>query len=100
MGSPTRYACYGKEMLGWIREKMVIQKSTLGGGRFFASGPTAIGDGASAYNGLYIAGGGACNGPCVASSSTRSIIVPNVHYWAPTPSRFSPHNVECRKGEG
>jgi len=28
MGSPTRYAYYGKEMLGWIREKMVIQEST------------------------------------------------------------------------
>jgi hypothetical protein len=27
MGSPARYACYEKEMLGWIREKMVIQES-------------------------------------------------------------------------
>jgi hypothetical protein len=43
MGSPTRYACYGKEMFGWIREKMVIQKLVLRGGKFFAFNPTAIG---------------------------------------------------------
>jgi hypothetical protein len=38
MGSPTRYAYYGKEMLGWIHEKIVTRKSTSGGGKFFASG--------------------------------------------------------------
>jgi hypothetical protein len=27
MGSPARYACYEKEMLGWIREKMATQES-------------------------------------------------------------------------
>jgi len=26
MGSPTHYACYRKEMLGWIREKMATQE--------------------------------------------------------------------------
>ncbi len=47
-------------MLGWICEKMAIQESTPGGGRFFAS---------------------------------NSIVVKN------GPSRFPPHNVECKKGE-
>jgi hypothetical protein len=28
MGSPTRYAYYGKEMLGWMCEKIAIQEST------------------------------------------------------------------------
>ncbi len=37
----------GKKMLGWIREKIVIQASAVGGGRFFASGSTVIGNGAS-----------------------------------------------------
>jgi hypothetical protein len=54
MGSPTRYACGRKEMLGWVREKMVIQESALGGGRFSASGSTIVGNDALA-----------CNGPCV-----------------------------------
>jgi hypothetical protein len=56
MGSLALYACCGKEMLGWIREKMAIQELAPGGGRFFASDPTAVGNGASAYN-----------GPCAAS---------------------------------
>jgi hypothetical protein len=47
MGSPTHYAYGGKEMLGWIHEKMVIQKSTLRGGRFFTSDPTTVGNDAS-----------------------------------------------------
>jgi hypothetical protein len=34
MGSPTRYACYMKKMMGWICEKMAIQESAQGGGRF------------------------------------------------------------------
>jgi hypothetical protein len=42
MRSPTRYACYKKEMLGWIREKMATQESTLGGGRFFTSGQSPL----------------------------------------------------------
>jgi len=53
MGSPICYACRGKEMLGWIHEKMAIQKSASRGGRFFASSLIAIGNGAFA-----------CSGPC------------------------------------
>jgi hypothetical protein len=60
MGSPTHYACCGKEMLGWIREKMATQESTQGGGRFFAPDLIVVRNG---------------------------------------PSRFPPHNVECKKGE-
>jgi hypothetical protein len=47
MGSPTCYACYGKEMLGWIRETMATQESTPKGGRFFASNSIVIGNGPS-----------------------------------------------------
>jgi hypothetical protein len=53
MGSPTHYACCGKEMLGWICEKMAIQESALGGGKFSTFGSTAAGNGAST-----------CNNPC------------------------------------
>ncbi len=56
MGNPTHYACDGKELLGWIYEKMATQESTLGGGRFFTSGPTAVGNDALACSGMYIAG--------------------------------------------
>jgi hypothetical protein len=56
MGSLARYACCGKEMLGWIREKMVIQELALEGGRFFASGSTAIRNDISA-----------CSDPCTPS---------------------------------
>ncbi len=35
MGNLARYACYGKEMLGWIREKMATQESALKGGSCF-----------------------------------------------------------------
>jgi len=55
MGSPARYACYGKEMLGWIREKMATQELALGGGNF-ASGSTAVRNDASTYNGPCVAG--------------------------------------------
>jgi hypothetical protein len=34
MGNPTLYVCYGKEMLGWIREKMATQESAPGGDKF------------------------------------------------------------------
>ncbi len=37
-------------MLGSIREKMATQKSTPGGGRFFASGLTIVENDTSAYN--------------------------------------------------
>jgi hypothetical protein len=35
MGSLARNACYGKETLGWIREKMATLESTPGDGKFF-----------------------------------------------------------------
>jgi hypothetical protein len=50
MGSLAHYACYGKKMLGWIREKMATQESTLGSGKFFASGSTLARNSALAYN--------------------------------------------------
>jgi len=45
MGSPARYACCGKEMLGWIHEKMATQELAPGGGRFSTSSLTAVGNG-------------------------------------------------------
>jgi len=53
MGSLVRYACYGKEMLGRIREKMATPKSAPGGGRFSTSGSTIVGNDALI-----------CNDPC------------------------------------
>ncbi len=53
MGNLARYAYFGKEMLGWIREKMVTKESTLGGGRFSAFDSIVFGNSASA-----------CNDPC------------------------------------
>jgi hypothetical protein len=53
----------GKKMLGWIREKMAIQKSTSRGGKFFTSSSTIIGNGASA-----------CNDPCVPSKDCSTIV--------------------------
>ncbi len=47
MGSPARYACCGKEMLGWIREKMATQESIPKSGRFFAFGSTVVRNGTS-----------------------------------------------------
>jgi hypothetical protein len=52
MGSPTHYACCGKEMLGWICEKMATQESTSGDGMFSAFGSTVAGNGASACRDL------------------------------------------------
>jgi hypothetical protein len=46
MGSPTHYVCCGKEMLGWIRETMAIQESTLRGGKFSTFGSTVTENGA------------------------------------------------------
>jgi hypothetical protein len=54
MGSPVRYACYRKEMLGWIREKMGILELAPRGGRFFTSGSTTTRNNALT-----------CNDPCV-----------------------------------
>jgi len=72
MGSPTHYAYCGKEMLGWIREKLTPQTSAPGGGRFSASSSTIVGNDTSTYN-----------NPCTLGA----------------PSKFSPQNVECKKGE-
>ncbi len=51
--------------MGWIYEKMTTQESTLGGGRFFASGSIVIGNGVST-----------CSDPCIPSKD-YSIIVGN-----------------------
>jgi len=56
MGSLAHYACYKKEMLGWIREKITPQESAPGGGKFFASRLTTTSDGASACSGLCVVG--------------------------------------------
>jgi len=50
MGSLNHYACYGKEILGWIREKMAIPESAPGGGKLFASGSTTTRNGALVCN--------------------------------------------------
>jgi hypothetical protein len=42
MGSLVRYACCGKEMLGWIREKMAIPKSAPRGGMISTSGSITV----------------------------------------------------------
>jgi len=47
-----------RKMLGWICEKMAIQESAPGGGRFFASGSIIVGNGTSTCNGLCTIGGG------------------------------------------
>ncbi len=54
-GSLARYAYYGKELLGWICERMATQDLAPRGGKFLAFG-------------LAIAGNNilACSGPCVA----------------------------------
>jgi len=56
MGSPACYAYYGKEMLGWIREKMATPESAPRGGKFSASGSITVGNDTSA-----------CNNPCTPS---------------------------------
>jgi hypothetical protein len=45
MGSTAHYAYDGKEMLGWICEKMAIQELAPRGGKFFASDSTVVGNG-------------------------------------------------------
>jgi len=52
MGSLARYACCGKEMLGWIRKKMAILESAPKGGKFFASDSITAGNDTSACNNL------------------------------------------------
>jgi hypothetical protein len=55
-------------MLGWIREKMATQESTPGGGRFFASDSTTVGNSALV-----------CNEPCTLSGDS-SIVVGNASW--------------------
>jgi hypothetical protein len=62
MGNLIHYAQCGKEMLGWIREKMATQESTPSGGRFFAFGSTVVGNGAST-----------CNNPCAPSENCSTV---------------------------
>jgi hypothetical protein len=63
MGSPTRYACCRKEMLGWICEKMATQESAPRGGKFSTYDSTVIGNGASA-----------CSDPCAPSKDCSTAI--------------------------
>jgi hypothetical protein len=74
-------------MLGWIRVKMVIQESALGDDMFFGLGSTIVGNGN---------GASACNDPCTLG---RDYSTNQLGSWGPTFSRFSSHNVECKKGE-
>ncbi len=50
MGSPARYACYRKEMLGWIREKLATQESAPRSDRFSAFDSTVAGNSTSTYS--------------------------------------------------
>jgi len=50
MGSPARYACCGKEMLGWIREKMATPESAPRGDRLSTSSSITIGNNTLACN--------------------------------------------------
>ncbi len=63
MGSLARYAYCGKELLGWIREKMATQESALGGGRFSTSSLIVVGNGTLA-----------CNGPCTIGGGYSTVI--------------------------
>jgi hypothetical protein len=64
-------------MLGWIHEKMAIQESTLGGGKFSISGSIAVGNGAST-----------CNDPCApggdCSTTARNGSWDNAHTLDPS----------------
>jgi hypothetical protein len=50
MGSPVRYACCMKKMLGWIHEKMAIKESTPRAGRYPTFDSIVTRNGASACN--------------------------------------------------
>jgi len=54
MGSLAHYACYGKEMLCQIHEKMITPESAPRGGKFSSSGSTIVGNNASACSNLYV----------------------------------------------
>jgi len=65
-------------MLGWIYEKMATEEFALKGGKLFAFGSTITRNGASVCNGQR---------------------PDQLGGWGHTLSKFSPHNVDCRKGE-
>jgi hypothetical protein len=50
-------------MLDWIREKMATQESIPGGGRFFASNSTIVGNGAST-----------CSDPCALGKDCSTVV--------------------------
>jgi len=70
MGSPTHYACYKKEMIGWIREKMAIQESAPKGGRFFAF--NSIDSCATGRDCLIAIGNDSWDNACTFYSSSKS----------------------------
>jgi hypothetical protein len=49
MGSPVHYSYCGKEMLGWIREKMATQESVRRSGKFFAPDSIVVRNGPSKF---------------------------------------------------
>jgi len=57
MGSLACYAYCGKEMLGWICEKMATLESTPRSGKFFAFGSITTRNSTSTYNDLCAPGG-------------------------------------------
>jgi len=110
-------------MLGLIHEKMATPESTLGGGKFFTSDSTIVRNDVLACNDLcapiedysIVAGNGSWNNTHTSNSSNRgkrlgkeqSTLVQRAQRtggssrnWGPTPFKFPPHNVECKKGEG
>jgi hypothetical protein len=71
MGSPARYACCGKEMLGWIRKKMATLELTPRGERLSASGSITAGNDTLA-----------CSDPCAPSGDywiTLGIVLGSTH---------------------
>ncbi len=91
MGSLACYVCCGKEMLGRICEKMAIPELARGSGKFSAFGSTTAGNGASTWGKRL--------------GRKLSTLVQRAQHmggssggWGPTPFRFPPHNVECKKG--
>jgi hypothetical protein len=110
-------------MLGWIREKMVNPESGPRGGKFSAFGSTTVGNSTSTYSDPCTPCGdysiatknGSWDNAHTSDLSSRgkrlggepSTLVQhaqrmggNFGAWGPTPFRFSPCNVECKKGEG
>ncbi len=113
----------GKKCWARSMKKMATLESTPGGGKFFASSSTIVGNGASTYNDPCVLGedcsivarNSSWNNAHTFNPSSKGKRLggkPNTlvqcaqHMggssggWGPTFFRFSPHNVECKKGEG